>query len=301
MPMTSAERIADKILLVDASPYIFRAHFALPSSLVDTAGRPVNAVYGFGSFLLKLIVEEQPTHLAVAFDHSLTTSFRNQIYPPYKQQREPPPADLVAQLEDCRLLATAIGAAAFVDERYEADDILATLCERAPAARRVVVSSDKDLAQLVTPEIEWLDYARQRSYGPAEVRARFGVDPERIPDLLGLAGDPVDNIPGVPGIGPKSALQLLACYVDIEAVCRDAGAIGKRNLRAAARLQRLIIEHGELALLSKQLATVVRDVPLMVTVDDLRLRPPRRHLLDPLFARLGFDALHARVLAALVP
>ncbi len=122
--------VAARVLLVDASPYIFRAQFALPSSLVDRDGRASNAVYGFGSFLVKLRADERPTHLAVAFDRSLTISFRNEIYPDYKRQRESPPPDLVAQLDDCRALARAFGAATFVDDRYEADDLIGTLCER---------------------------------------------------------------------------------------------------------------------------------------------------------------------------
>jgi len=284
------------VLLVDASPYIFRAHFALPSSIVDVEGRPSNAVYGFGSFLLKLIGEEGPTHLGVAFDRSLSTSFRNELYPEYKQHRDAPPADLEAQLEDCETLARSIGAAAFSDARFEADDLLAALCDLTAPHRATVVTSDKDLSQLVDSRVEWLDYGKGLRYGPVEVEERFGVGPARIPDLLGLAGDPVDNIPGVEGIGPKTALSLLERFESVEALCQDPGSIADLGLRGGARIQRLIEEQGDRAILSKELATVVRSVALPTTLDDLVLAPPRRPELDRLFERLGFESLLQRIL-----
>jgi 5'-3' exonuclease len=285
-----------RVLLVDASPYIFRAHFALPSSLVDRTGRPSSAVYGFGGFLLKLLEDESPTHLAVAFDRSLSTSFRNDLYPPYKQQRELPPADLEAQLDDCQALAHALGAAALADDRYEADDLIGSLCDRlrVPAT---VVTSDKDLAQLVDERVDWLDYARGRRYDAAAVGERFGVAPERIPDLLGLAGDPVDNIPGVRGIGAKTAVALLGRFPSLEALCERAGEVAALDLRGAARLSRLLAEQAGTALLSKRLATVARDAPVPGDLEALRLRGPRRAVLDALFERLGFDSLHERFAA----
>ncbi|MCZ6508722.1 MAG: hypothetical protein O7A04_11840 [Acidobacteria bacterium] len=283
------------ILLVDASPYIFRAHFALPGSLVDRQGRSSNAVYGFGSFLLKLIDEERPTHLAVAFDGSLTTSFRNEIYPQYKQHREPPPPDLEAQLEDCRTLTRALGAATFIDDRFEADDLLASLCLSLGDRAATIVTSDKDLSQLVDERISWLDYGRQRRYGPAQVRERFGVEPRRIPDLLGLAGDPVDNIPGVRGVGTKTAVALLAYFGSLEEVCARSAEIPSLGLRGGGRIRRLIEEQREMALMSKRLATVARDAVIDTSLDDLRLAAPRHAVLDPLFERLGFDKLYQRI------
>jgi 5'-3' exonuclease len=285
-------------MLVDASPYIFRAHFALPSSIVDGDGRASNAVYGFGSFLLKLIADEMPTHLGVAFDKSLTTSFRNEIYPEYKRQRELPPADLEAQLDDCQALVEAIGAAAFSDDRYEADDLIGTLCARLSPMPLTIVTSDKDLSQLVDENVEWLDYGRRLRYGPDEVRDRFGVAPGRIPDLLGLAGDPVDNIPGVNGIGPKTALALLEQFTSLEALCERPEAIADLGLRGGARIQELISSQRSRALLSKELATVAHDAPVGAGLDDLLLLAPRRELLDPLFARLRFDSLYDRIVAS---
>lgn len=287
---------APRVLLVDASPYIFRAHFALPSTLVDRAGNPANAVYGFGSFLLKLLADEAPTHVGVAFDGSLTTSFRNELYPDYKRQRDLPPEDLEAQQQDCRRLADAMGLATFIDERYEADDLLATLAERIAPTPATLVTSDKDLAQLVDGRVDWLDYAKGQRYGPRDVEARLGIEPQRIPDLLGLAGDPVDNIPGVRGIGPKSALALLAAFPSLEAACDRLSEVAALEVRGAKRLVRLLEEQGEVAKLSKQLATVVRSVPLEASLDDLELRPPDPGTLDPLCERLDFDALRRRIL-----
>ncbi|MFW6175379.1 MAG: 5'-3' exonuclease H3TH domain-containing protein, partial [Acidobacteriota bacterium] len=204
--------------LVDASPYVFRAFHALPDSIRDPEGRPVNAVYGFGSFLVKLVETEAPTHLAVAFDRSLTTSFRNDLYPDYKTGRELPPPDLEAQLDDCMELARAFGAEVFVDERYEADDLIAALVAQLNAAGHgaVIVTSDKDLAQLVTDRVRLFDFAREERLGPEEVVAKLGVRPEQVPDFLALAGDPVDSIPGLPGVGRKTAAALLEVFADLE-------------------------------------------------------------------------------------
>jgi 5'-3' exonuclease len=287
---------ARRVLLVDASPYIFRAHFALPTTMVDRHGRPANAAYGFASFLLKLIAEERPESLGIAFDHSLTTSFRNELYADYKRQREPPPADLEAQLDDCRRLAVALGAAVFIDEHYEADDLLATLCERVAPAPVTLVTSDKDLAQLVDRRVEWLDYARGARHGVVEVKAKLGVEPGQVADLLALAGDPVDNIPGVRGIGAVSARLLLEHFPSLEAMLARPQDVGKLAIRGAARLERLLIEQAAQARLSKRLATVVRLVPLTVALEDLRLRPPQPDLVTALCARLGFDNLRERLL-----
>lgn len=284
---------ARRVLLVDASPYIFRAYFALPGTLVDRAGRPSNAVYGFGSFLLRLLADEAPTHMAVAFDRSLTSSFRNELYPAYKQQRATPPAELEAQLDDCQALAGALGAAVLADERYEADDLIATLCHRLEVAA-TVVTSDKDLAQLVDERIDWLDPERGVRYRPADVRRRFGVEPARIPDLLGLAGDPVDNIPGVRGIGTRTALALLAIFGSLEELCARSSEVAALEMRGAGRWSRLLGEQADTALLSKRLATVARDAPVAADLEALRLRGPRRDQLDALFQRLGFDALRDR-------
>ena len=227
----------DTVYLVDASPYVFRAYFSLPDSIRTPAGEPIHAAYGFASFLLKLIADEAPSHLAVAFDESLTTSFRNDLYPDYKAQRELPPAELEAQLGACRELADAFGAATFADAVYEADDIVATLAEQATAAGlpAVVVSGDKDLAQLVGDGVTLYDFAREERLGPAEVMERFGCRPEQVAELLALQGDAVDNIPGVPGVGKKTARALLAAFDDLDDLYARLDEVPDLALRGAAR------------------------------------------------------------------
>src|SRR3954452_21730541 len=163
--------------MVDASPYIFRAHFSLPSSIRTPDGSPAAASYGFTSFLLKLIADEKPTHLAVAFDRSLNSSFRNEIYPAYKEQRVRPPPDLAAQLDACEEIAAALGAATFIDDRYEADDLIGALCTplEKDGHGAVIVTSDKDLSQLVNDRVTLLDFGKGLRLDAAAVFEKFGV------------------------------------------------------------------------------------------------------------------------------
>jgi len=283
--------------LVDASPYIFRAFFSLPSSLTDPNGRPVNAVYGFAGFLQRLIAEQRPTHLGLAFDGSLTTSFRNEIYPPYKAQRELPPAELEAQLDDCRELGAALGAATYVDVRYEADDLIGTLAAQLNAAghRLVVVTSDKDLAQLVDERTELLDFAREVRYRPDDVLAKFGVRPAQIADLLALAGDPVDNIPGVRGVGPKTAAALLEHFDSLEALYERLDEVEELPLRGARSIRARLEAGREEALLSKRLSVVAREAPVRADLGELELKGADAARVDPLFDRLGFERLRDRI------
>ena len=291
---------AATVYVIDASPYVFRAFFSLPESIAAPDGRPMNAAYGFASFLVKLAGEESPTHLAVAFDESLTTSFRNDLYPAYKAQREEPPAGLVAQLPACRELAEALGARCFVDPeaRYEADDLIATLVAglAADGHRAVVVTSDKDLAQLVGPAVELWDYGRDERLGAAGVRERFGVEPAQIADYLGLRGDPVDNIPGVPGVGPKTAAALLAAFPDLDEIYSRLDEVPRLPVRGAEALAGRLAEHREQAMLSRELATVARDAPgLRVGLEELAYEGADPALVDPLFERLGFGGIRDRI------
>jgi DNA polymerase I len=286
--------------LVDASPYIFRAHFSLPDSIRDRDGNPVPAVHGFGSFLLKLIGDERPSHLAITFDRSLTTSFRNELYPNYKADRPLPPPELVRQLEACEEMAHALGAAVFASERYEADDLIATLDQNLEreGVRTIVVTSDKDLAQLVSERVVLFDFAKGERFGPNEVAAKFGVPPTGIPHLLALAGDPVDNIPGVPGIGKKSAALLLARFGTVPALLERLGELATSDLRGAKALASKLDAGRDLALLSLELATVARNAPEAeaATADDLTYRGADLARLDPLCERLGFKGLKERAM-----
>ncbi len=288
------------VWLVDASPYIFRAYFSLPATLVGPTGEPVAAAYGFASFLLRLAETERPTHLGIAFDGSLTTSFRNELYPAYKAQRDLPPAALEAQLDACYELAEAFGAASLIDERYEADDLIGTLARRATDDGRsaVVVTSDKDLAQLVSERVSLLDFAAGARLGPAEVEAKLGVPPAKVADLLGLAGDAVDNIPGVPGVGLKTAAALLAHFDSLADLYQRLGEVAALPIRGARSLAAKLEAAREIAFLSRQLATVVCDVPLSAEPGDLVWRGPDPARIEALCERLGFGGLKEKLLRA---
>ena len=284
--------------LVDASPYIFRAHFSLPESIKTPQGDRAGATYGFASFLLKLAADERPTHLAVAFDRNLNGSFRNDEYPAYKAQRQDPPPELVAQIDTCLEVAQALGAATFIDERYEADDLIATILARLTPQGHggVIVTSDKDLAQLVSDRVSLLDFAQETRYTPETIREKFGVRPDQITDLLALAGDPVDNIPGVPGIGRKTAAEILAAYDHLEEVYARLDEIPASRLRAAKSLASKLREHRDLAFLSKRLATVATDAPVPrgLRLQDLAYRGADMAVVEPLFERLGFKKITER-------
>lgn len=287
------------VYLVDASPYIFRAHFSLPSSIKTPDGGPAAASYGFTSFLLKLIADEKPTHLAVAFDRSLNSSFRNEIYPAYKEQRVLPPPELEAQLDACVEIAGALGTATFIDDRYEADDLIGALCERLEKNGHgaVIVTSDKDLAQLVTDRTSVLDFSKGLRYDAKGVEEKFGVRPDQITDYLGLAGDAVDNIPGIKGIGGKSAAELLSRFGHLEDIYAKLDELPwLSSIRGAKSLHAKLAANREIAFLSKQLATVAREVPgVKANLKDLEYRGADAAKVEALFGRLGFNKIRERV------
>jgi 5'-3' exonuclease len=290
-----------RVYLIDASPYIFRAHFSLPSSIKTPDGRPAAASYGFTSFLLKLIADEKPTHLAVAFDRHLNSSFRNEFYPAYKEQRDPPPPEIEAQIDGCMEIAAAIGAATFIDDRYEADDLIGALCTglEKEGHGAVIVTSDKDLAQLVTERTTLLDFGKGLRLDAAAVFEKFGVRPDQITDYLGLAGDTVDNIPGIKGIGPKSAAELLQRYGSLEGIYEKLNELPGSNVRGAKSLHAKLLASREIAFLSKRLATVAREVPgVKADLKALEYRGADPAKVEELFGRLGFNRIRERVPAA---
>lgn len=286
-----------RVYLVDASPYIFRAHFSLPDSIKDPQGNPAAAVYGFAGFLLKLIEQENPTHLAITFDESLNTSFRNEIYPAYKAQRELPPKELEAQLEACQDVASALGMATFVDSRYEADDLIGSICKVLTSSHvpTTIVTSDKDLTQLVTENIGVLDFTKEARYDAAAVHANFGVRPDQIADYLGLAGDAVDNIPGVEGVGKKTAAKLLEHFTDLDDLYRRLDEVKSLSIRGAASLFERLGKSRDVAMLSRELATIHCDVPVAGTLADLRYLGADRAKVEAVFDRLGFGTIRKRI------
>ena len=283
--------------LIDASPFVFRAYFSLPSSMRSPAGDPVAAVYGFAGFLAQYLKDEAPEYVGVYFDGSLTTSFRNEVYPEYKAGRDLPPPELEAQLADCQAVAQAFGLYDWIDDRYEADDgIGARVAQlRKAGVHSVVVSPDKDMAQVVDETTELYDFSKQRRYGPAEVHERWGVRPEQVRDLLGLAGDSVDNIPGVRGVGPKTATALLAAFDDLEALYGDLDAVAGLPIRGAKTLGKKLLEAKEMAFLSRDLATLAVEAPCKGDLEVLAWTGADRSRVEPLFERLGFDRLIQRI------
>ena len=273
-----------RVVLVDGSNSLYRAFFAIPN-LRAPDGTPTNAAYGFVNMLLKVVREERPDYVVVVLDARGKT-FRHRIYGDYKATRDAQPEDLSAQFPIVRELLDAYRIPVVAVEDFEADDVIATLVAGAPEdAQIAIVSTDKDLMQLVDDRVCVLDGMKDRRYGPAEVEARFGVPPDRVLDLRALVGDPSDNIPGVKGIGEKGAAQLIREWGDLETVIEHGAEIGAKRARDA------IVSQSETARLSKRLATLRADVPLDLGFEDLRRREPDRAKLQELFERLGFTRL----------
>lgn len=285
------------IYLIDASPYIFRAYFSIPSSIRTPEGAPANAVYGYTAFLLDLLKREKPSHLAVAFDGSLTTSFRNEIYPAYKAQRELPPVELEAQLDACWEVTKALGIAAYIDDRFEADDIIGTLIAKLAKheGKFVVVSGDKDLAQLVNKRVTLWDFAKDRRFNEKAVKQHFGVRPNQIIDLLALMGDAVDNIPGVKGIGGKTAVALLEKFASIEDIFEKLERVEKMAVRGAAAIRAKLEQGREHAFLSKDLATISTKAPVKTSLRTLQYNGADRQQVEALFDQLGFGRIRERI------
>ncbi len=285
-----------RLYLIDALPYVFRAYFAMPERL-NAQGHPVHAVYGFATFLIQLLRQEPLTHIGITFDESLTTSFRNDTYPPYKANRELPPPELEQQLNYCQAVARALGMPVFADNRYEADDLVGTLARQAvqQGIDVVVVSNDKDLMQLVSSNVSFYDFARDRRYQIDDVTAHMGVRPEQIPDLLGLQGDAVDNIPGVKGVGVKTAVALLQAFPSIEAIYADLDRVETLPIRGAKSLRRKLEVDQEHAYLSKQLATIAVDAPAVYDPETFQYRGALASAVDPLWEELGFQRLRQRI------
>ena len=280
--------MAPKLYLVDGSAYIFRAYFALPP-LSRADGLPTHALYGFASMLLRLM-RKDPAGLVVAFEGGGPT-VRHEQYPEYKAQRPAVPEDLALQYPLCIEAVEALGIPALAAPGYEADDVIATLCERARSwdLEPVIVSGDKDLTQLVGDGVSMYDPIKNRHMGPDEVRERMGVGPDRVVDLLALAGDASDNVPGVPGIGPKTAAKLLTTFGDLDTLMSRADEVGgKRGEALRANL--------DVVRLSRELVRLHRDVPLDVSREAVTLSAP-----DPQRARAFMLRYELKALADLWP
>lgn len=284
--------------LIDGHVYIFRAWHSMPQ-MPGPTGMPTGAAHGFASTLLRILGHTGSTHLAVAFDHA-QDSFRTRAFPAYKASRGAPPPELEAQFDLCRDVTRALGIPVLECEDYEADDCLATASESLLAANAdvVILTTDKDLAQLVRADgrVRLHDLAKETTLDGEGVRAKFGVDPARIPDWLALVGDAVDDLPGVPGFGAKTAAAVLSAFGPLEALPPDPARWTQAGLRGATRLAAAFAGHREQALAVRALATVHRAVPgIDATPDGLAWRGARRDVLEPLFDRLGWHHIRRRI------
>ncbi|TKB31029.1 MAG: DNA polymerase I, partial [Mesorhizobium sp.] len=290
----------DHLFLVDGSGYIFRAYHALPPLNRKSDGLPTSAVLGFCNMVWKLMQDARntnvgivPTHFAVIFDYSAKT-FRSELYPEYKANRSAPPEDLIPQFGLIRQATVAFNLPCIEMEGFEADDIIATYCRLAceVGADTTIISSDKDLMQLVGPTVGMYDPMKDRQIGIPEVIEKWGVPPEKMIDLQALTGDSVDNVPGVPGIGPKTAAQLLEQFGDLDGLLARAGEIKQEKRRES------IIANADKARISRELVTLKNDVPLKEGLDDLVLHAPDGPKLIGFLKTMEFTTLTRRVAEA---
>jgi len=278
------------IYAIDASVYVFRAWFSIPDTMVDQDENPVNALYGFTRFLGDFLEQTRPEYVAVAFDQSLNGCFRNEIFPPYKANRDPAPPELKRQFEQCQLIAGALGLADFGEERFEADDLIGTVTRRmrSEGLPTTILTKDKDMAQLLEEgDILW-DYADNRRVGYHQVRDRYGVTPEQIVDFLALAGDSVDNIPGVKGVGQKTATALLEHFGSLDAIYENLDDVAALEFRGAKTMAAKLLEHKEMAFLCRRLTEIHCDVPMKTNASLLKRRKPDLGLINHLYDKAGF-------------
>ena len=287
--MSTVVERARRICLIDGSGFIFRAFHALPP-LTRGDGTPTNAVLGFCNMIYKLARDREGDGFAVLFDTARTT-FRNEIYKAYKANRPPPPEALIPQFPLIREATQAFGLPAIELPGFEADDLIATYARLASdvGADVTIVSSDKDLMQLVGDGVTMLDPIRMREIGPDQVREKFGVGPDKVIDVQALAGDSTDNVPGVPGIGVKTAARLIEDYGSLDALLARAGEIKQPKRRQS------LIDHAGMARISRDLVTLRRDAPVTVSVERFRPLAPERETLAQFLGRNEFKSLLARI------
>ncbi len=279
------------LYLLDGSSYIFRAFFALPP-LTNSSGLPTHAIYGFTNMTVKFLKQYQPEYLAVVLDAGRKT-FRNEIYQAYKGNRPEAPADLVPQFPYIRKVLHALSVRVLEREGFEADDIIATVAENfsCQGIEVIIVSGDKDLMQLVNNGIKLLDSGKGKWIGPEEIKEKFGVEAQRVTEVMGLTGDSIDNIPGVRGIGEKTATALIQKYQTLENLFDHLNELETIGLKGASRIRKALLDGRESAFLSRDLATVKRDVPIQIQLEDFHYSGADNARLRELFAELEFHHL----------
>jgi DNA polymerase-1 len=273
-----------KLFLIDGSSYLYRAFFAI-GHLSNSKGLPTNAIFGFTQMLLKVLKEHRPDYLAVIFDSKAPT-FRSEVYKEYKANRPAMPEGLTPQISYIKKIIEGYRVLFLEMDGYEADDLIGTIAKRMESEVDVVIiTGDKDILQLVSDRTQVYDTMKEKRFGVEEVIERFGVSPEQVVEVMGLAGDAIDNIPGVPGIGEKTAIQLIKTYGSIENLMTHIEEISKKKLKENLET------YGDLARLSKQLATIHTDVPIHYPLKDFSLSPPDLKSLKEIFKELEFNKL----------
>ncbi|RMF98008.1 MAG: hypothetical protein D6734_00955 [Candidatus Schekmanbacteria bacterium] len=272
------------LYLVDGTAYIYRGFFAMPH-LSNSSGLPTNAILSFVNMLKKFINEMNPKNLAVAFDRKEET-FRHEEYEEYKANRAEMPDELIPQIPYIKKIVELMNIKILEKAGYEADDLIATAAKRAEAAGYdvVIVSADKDLMQIINDKIKMYDPMRDRWYDKDAVEKKFGVPPEKVRDVMALMGDTSDNIPGVPGIGPKTAAKLICEYGSLDNLLQNIDSVKNKKLKERLR------DHYDDALLSKNLVTLDCDAPLDYDIDDLKKEEPDKEGLTKIFRELEFKS-----------
>ncbi|MBT8067610.1 MAG: exodeoxyribonuclease IX [Gammaproteobacteria bacterium] len=278
--------------LIDASVYVFRAYYSMPDDMVDEQGNPVNALYGFCRFIGDFMENVTPEYVAVLFDESLSKSFRSEIYPLYKANRDPAPPELKRQFEQCRRFVSALGVMEHASPTYEADDLIGTLVAHGRNRGRAstIVSRDKDLTQLLTREDVFWDFSGKGKLRYDEIPESFGVWPEQIADFLALAGDAVDNIKGVPGVGKKTAVGLLDHFGSLEKIYDNLDRVHEVKVRGAKTLAAKLETHRDDAMLARRLTGIACDAPIEDAETAMQPSAPRLGEINALFDEAGIGS-----------
>jgi 5'-3' exonuclease len=290
-----------RLFLVDSSIFVFRAWYGPQPDRVNLRQQPNQAFVGFSDFVYRLLTEQAPSRLVFAFDQSLAQSARKAIYPEYKANRSPAPEALKRQFAWCRQWLEALGISCVSSDRWEADDLIGSLaaCHRSPRLPLAILTADKDLAQLVGEQDWWWSYLDDRKLDYRAICKKFGVHPRQIADQLALAGDKVDNIPGVPEIGMKTAARLLKKYDNLDNLRRHLDEVGKMKFRYAARVQQSLIEHQDLLDISFGLTRINCELAEMQQVETARGEIDRATL-SSMIEEHAFDEARASRWQALI-
>jgi 5'-3' exonuclease len=275
--------------LIDASVYVFRAYYSMPDDMVDADGNPINALYGYCRFIGDFMEQVKPERIAVLFDESLRKSFRSEIYPEYKANRDPAPPELKRQFEQCKRFTAAMGLMNCGHPRYEADDLIGSLVHtgRAEGVPSTIVTRDKDLAQLLTKDDIFWDFAGKGKIRYDQVPEVFGVWPEQIADFLALAGDSVDNIKGVPGVGKKTATALLQHFGSLEKIYASLDTVHEVAVRGAKNLGEKLGLHKDAADLARRLTGIACDAPVDQPATGLKPTAPDLGAINALYDQAG--------------